>query len=110
MRLSVGQKEVSKTSNESSMLSGRAYLYLHLVGSYCNSSGNGDLWMIAASLETETTSVIRNCRFESGWHGLVWQGSIPCAAIRGWYLRKMVCEYDKNIVEYLYQTKDTESH
>ena len=22
----------------------------------------------------------------------------------------MVCEYDKNIVEYLYQTKDTESH
>ena len=39
MRLSVGQKEVSKTSNESSMLSGRAYLYLHLVGCYCNSSG-----------------------------------------------------------------------
>lgn len=34
-------------------------------------------------------------------------GSIPCAAI---YLRKIVCEYDKNIVEYLYQTKDTESH
>ena len=28
----------------------------------------------------------------------------------GWYLRKMVCEYDKNIVKYLYQTKDTESH
>nr|DAP88070.1 MAG TPA: hypothetical protein [Caudoviricetes sp.] len=22
----------------------------------------------------------------------------------------MVCKYDKNIVEYLYQTKDTESH
>ena len=63
--------------------------------------------MIAASLETETTSVIRNCRFESGWHGLIWQGSIPCAVI---YLRKIVCEYDKNIVEYLYQTKDTESH
>ena len=37
-------------------------------------------------------------------------GSIPCAAIRGWYLRKMVCEYDKNIMEYLYQKKDTESH
>ena len=71
IRLSVGQKEVSKTSNESSMLSGRAYLYLNLVGRYCNSSGNGDLWMVAASLETETTSVIRNCRFESGWHGLI---------------------------------------
>ena len=28
----------------------------------------------------------------------------------GIFLRKMVCEYDKNIVEYLYQTKDTESH
>ena len=37
-------------------------------------------------------------------------GSIPCAAIRGWSLRKMVCEYDKNIMEYLYQKKDTESH
>ena len=69
MRLSDGQKEVSKTSNESSMLSGRAYLYLHLVGRYCNSSGNGDLWMVAASLVTGNPSVIRNCRFESGWHG-----------------------------------------
>lgn len=81
--------------------------YLNLVGRYCNSSGNGDLWMVAVSLETENPSVIRNCRFESGWHGFDWQGSIPCAAI---YLNKMACEYDKNIVEYLYQTKDTESH
>lgn len=37
----------------------------------------------------------------------VFPGSIPCAAI---YLSKMACEYDKNIMEYLYQTKDTESH
>nr|DAU30063.1 MAG TPA: hypothetical protein [Caudoviricetes sp.] len=29
----------------------------------------GDLWMVAVSLETETPSVIRNCRFESGWYG-----------------------------------------
>nr|DAK62197.1 MAG TPA: hypothetical protein [Caudoviricetes sp.] len=29
----------------------------------------GDLWMVAASLETENPSVTRNCRFESGWHG-----------------------------------------
>lgn len=71
IRLSVGQKEVSKTSNESSMLSGRAYPYPHLVGCYCNSSGNGDLWMVAALLVTENPSVIRNCRFESGWHGLI---------------------------------------
>ena len=28
----------------------------------------------------------------------------------GIYLCKMLCEYDKNIVEYLYQKKDTESH
>lgn len=69
LRLSVGQKEVSKTPNESSMLSGRARLYLHLVGCYCNSSGNGDLWMVVVLLETENPSVIRNCRFESGWHG-----------------------------------------
>ena len=31
MRLSVGQKEVSKTSNESSILSGRAYPYLKVI-------------------------------------------------------------------------------
>nr|DAL55499.1 MAG TPA_asm: hypothetical protein [Caudoviricetes sp.] len=29
----------------------------------------GDLWMVAVLLETENPSVIRNCRFESGWHG-----------------------------------------
>ena len=44
LRLSVGQKEVSKTSNESSMLSGRARLYLHLVGYYCNSSGRWETY------------------------------------------------------------------
>nr|DAH83196.1 MAG TPA: protein of unknown function (DUF383) [Bacteriophage sp.]DAM82797.1 MAG TPA: protein of unknown function (DUF383) [Caudoviricetes sp.]DAP88071.1 MAG TPA: protein of unknown function (DUF383) [Caudoviricetes sp.] len=31
----------------------------------------GDLWMVAALLVTENPSVIRNCRFESGWHGLI---------------------------------------
>lgn len=36
---------------------------------------------------------------------------LPRQLFDGWYfLRTMVCEYDKNIVEYLYQTKDTESH
>nr|DAL55498.1 MAG TPA_asm: hypothetical protein [Caudoviricetes sp.] len=44
IRLSVGQKEVSKTSNESSMLSGRAYPYLRLVGCYCNSSGRWETY------------------------------------------------------------------
>lgn len=43
MHPSVGQNEVSKTSNESSMLSGRAYHYLHLVWCYCNSSGQWGL-------------------------------------------------------------------
>nr|DAW55443.1 MAG TPA: hypothetical protein [Caudoviricetes sp.] len=42
--MSVGQNEVSKISNESSILSGRAYLYLHLVGYYCNSSGRWETY------------------------------------------------------------------
>lgn len=55
--------------------------------------------MVAALLVTENPSVIRNCRFESGWHGLTDRVRFPVSLFDG-----------KNIVEYLYQTKDTESH